>query len=188
MSKPSKLQPALIGGLILGLGSSIPVLNIGNYCCCLWAVIGGLIAARMLVKRSPVLPVTSGDGATAGLLAGLVGSAINLVIAVPIELLGWSASLENARQMSDQFQDVASRAVFSQMMNYLEDHPLGALLIFWLAFAFLGTGMAALSGVIGVSLFEKRRTQPPSPPPPAPPPPSEPPPQHPLPFDSGNQI
>src|SRR5262245_27525398 len=182
ISKPSKLQPALAGGLILGLGSSLPLTNIGNYCCCLWAVLCGLIAAKMLVNRSPVLPVTSGDGATAGLLGGIVGAAISLMVAVPIELLGWSANIESARQMSDRLDDAATRAIFAAATNLFENHPIGLVMLSWLVFALFSTGVAALSGAIGVSFFEKRRDQiPPS----QPQPPPEQPPQHNLPFDPG---
>src|SRR6266852_657964 len=87
LEKPSKLQPALLGGLVLGLGSVIPGLSYGNLCCCGWGIVGGALAAYLLVKRSPILPVTKRDGATAGAFAGIVGSLIYLAIGVPLSLL-----------------------------------------------------------------------------------------------------
>lgn len=74
VEKPNKIQPALVGGLIVGLLWSIPFLNLINFCCCLGVMIGGAVATLMLVKRSPVLPVRSGDGAAVGALAGVIGA------------------------------------------------------------------------------------------------------------------
>jgi hypothetical protein len=39
-----KLKPAIIGGVVLGLLSVIPFVNFANACCCLWAIVGGLLA------------------------------------------------------------------------------------------------------------------------------------------------
>ena len=82
VEKSSKLQPALLGGLVLGLGSVIPVVSYGNLCCCGWGIVGGALAAYLLIKRSPVLPITKREGASAGALAGVVGSVIYLIIGV----------------------------------------------------------------------------------------------------------
>ena len=81
----NKLKPALIGGVLLGLLSAIPVVNLVNVCCCLWALIGGLLASYLYIKNSPV-PASAGDGAILGALAGLVGAVIVVVIGIPIRL------------------------------------------------------------------------------------------------------
>ena len=56
----SKVQPALLGGLVLGVLSGLPLVNMGNACCCLWVIAGGVIAAYLLQQRQSV-PITSGD-------------------------------------------------------------------------------------------------------------------------------
>src|SRR5262249_57366653 len=86
VEKPSKLPPALVGGLILGILSAIPFVNLGNACCCLWVLIGGIVAAKMLINQSPVLPVGAGDGAAVGALAGAIGAAADLVLGGPLAL------------------------------------------------------------------------------------------------------
>src|SRR5437588_622051 len=48
-----KMKPALIGGVILGILSAIPFVNIPNICCCAWAIVGGIIAANIYIKNSP---------------------------------------------------------------------------------------------------------------------------------------
>ena len=55
----NKMKPALLGGLIVGLLSAIPIVN---YCCCIWGIGGGALAAYLYIKDSPV-PVKAGDGA-----------------------------------------------------------------------------------------------------------------------------
>ena len=186
--KPNKLQPALIGGLVIGLLSVIPVISIG---CCLWGVIGGAVAAYMLIKRSPVFRVTSGDGTVVGLLAGLVGSLIMVVINVWRSLAQWPQVLETIRQQAANQSDPNAQETVKNLINFLQAHSLLGALLIWLMFAIVVTGMALLGGIIGVALFEKRKGEPmppqgppnypppnfapPGPPPGGPPPPNQPP-------------
>jgi hypothetical protein len=164
--KPSKLQPALLGGLVLGLGSVIPIVSYGNLCCCGWGIVGGALAAYLLIKRSPVLPVTKSDGAGAGSLAGVVGSFIYLVIGVPLKLLQWNNLVAQMQQRSDNFPDPASRDVMNQIIGMMQSSPVLISLVVWIMFAILAVGAASLGGVIGVAIFEKRKGQPYPPQPP----------------------
>src|ERR1044072_3178474 len=58
----NKLKPALLGGLIVGLLSAIPVVN---YCCCIWGIGGGGLASYLYIKSSPT-KISTGDGAMLG--------------------------------------------------------------------------------------------------------------------------
>jgi hypothetical protein len=82
----NKLVPALIGGVFLGLLSSIPYLNLANVCCCAWAIIGGVIAAHLFIKNSPT-PVRGGEGAALGAMSGVIGSIIYVIIGIPMALI-----------------------------------------------------------------------------------------------------
>jgi len=165
LEKPAKLEPVLLGGLVLGLGSVIPGLSYGNICCCGWAIVGGGLAAYLLIKRSPVLPITSGDGAAAGALAGIVGSFINLIIGVPLTLLRWNDVISQVQQKVDHVSDPATRATVRQISDTIQSSPVLIALGVWLLFAIVGVGMAALGGVIAVAIFEKRKGRPPTQPP-----------------------
>ena len=44
----ARFRPALIGGIVIGLLSSIPIVSIGNACCCLWVVLGGLLTTPIV--------------------------------------------------------------------------------------------------------------------------------------------
>lgn len=178
IEKPSKTQPALLAGLIIGVVWSIPFLNVINLCCCLGVMAGGALAASLLIKRSPVLPVSSGDGAVVGLLAGLVGAGVYLVLGIPIGLVfnqtgisvvkGIFATLNNPeinRAMDDAIRNAQSQG--------LGERLLGAL-VGWFITSIISVGFSTIGGLIGVAIFEKRKGQypPQAPPgfPPGPPP------------------
>ncbi|HXQ74126.1 MAG TPA: hypothetical protein VN844_26720 [Pyrinomonadaceae bacterium] len=143
----NKLKPALLGGLIVGLLSAIPFIN---YCCCIWAIGGGLLAGFLYIKSSPT-PVPTGDGAIVGALAGVVGGLIYLVIGLPIALLFGAAEMEA------QFRRSGIQMPFS-----------GTLLLVFGAFiaAICLLVLATLGGLLSIPIFEKRKGDVPPPPPP----------------------
>jgi hypothetical protein len=170
VEKPNKFQAAILGGVVLGLLSSIPPINFVNICCCLWVLLGGVIAARTLIKRSPVFPVTTGEGATVGALAGVIGSLILLVISVPLGLMGigegmtyslleWMGEVSNNAQMREQMQQMIAE-MQRQAATQSVGQKLVSALFAWLITAVIYIGFATLGGIIGVAMFEKRKGQP----------------------------
>jgi len=161
------MQPALIGGLIIGVLWAVPLLKLVNLCCCIGVLIGGAVAAYMLIKRSPVLPVSTGDGAVVGVLAGLIGAAIDLVLGVPIEILFNQVTVNALRGLMDSISDPEVRRAMEQAINNAQDQPFAARLVSalvgWAIVSVLTVGFAALGGVIGVAMFEKRKGNPPYP-------------------------
>jgi hypothetical protein len=170
VEKPDKKPPALIGGLVLGFLTATPIITSGNTCCCLWIVLGGVLAARLLIKRSPVFPVTNGDGALVGVYAGAVGAVVNLVVGVPLGLLTAPWLLSRYEGVVNRISDSSIRDPILQMLQQAEQAQQAPLstkifqaLMGWGLNAAIMIGMAALGGVIGVALFEKRKGQPPPP-------------------------
>jgi hypothetical protein len=158
VDKPKKFVPALIGGAVLCVLSLIPFIGAG---CCLWAIAGGAIAAYMYIKRSPVLRVTTGEGASVGALAGILGSLIFLVIYVPLFFAYQQKQFaEQFRQAGYQQADAKARDMILTLANFVNEQPLLFILIFWLFAAIFFTGLATLGGIIGVAMFEKRKGQP----------------------------
>src|SRR5947208_17192184 len=80
---PPKLQPALFGGLAMGVLSALPLVNLGNCLCCMWVVGGGALAVYLMQQNHPY-PVTSADGALVGLMAGALGGIIALLLSIPL--------------------------------------------------------------------------------------------------------
>ena len=72
----NRYQPALLGGLFIGVLSALPVVNAAN-CCCLWVVVGGALTTYLLQQARPV-PVETSEAALLGLIAGLVGGILYL--------------------------------------------------------------------------------------------------------------
>src|SRR5215510_12341801 len=81
---PQKLQPALYGGVFIGVLSALPLIQAGN-CCCLWIIGGGVLATYLLQQNHPY-PVSAADGALTGLLAGITGGVIATLLAIPIDM------------------------------------------------------------------------------------------------------
>jgi hypothetical protein len=143
----NKLKPALLGGLVVGLLSAIPFIN---YCCCIWAIGGGVLAGFLYIKSSPT-PVPTGDGAIVGALAGVVGGLIYLVIGLPLALLFGAAEMEA------QFRRSGIQMPFSGTLLLVVGAFIGALCLLVLA---------TLGGLLSIPIFEKRKGDVPPPPPP----------------------
>jgi hypothetical protein len=173
MAVVDRKQPAIVGGVIVGLLSVIPFVSAGNFCCCLWALLGGIVAAKMLIDRSPE-PVKAGDGAMIGLLAGLIGGAIYLIIGIPLSAAMSPFILrffENfANNVNDpQVQEMFLRFLEEAQRQSFAERLIGSL-IFGVLWGALLAGFTTLGGLLGVAFFEKRKGQTPPPPPQYPPP------------------
>src|SRR6185436_15595964 len=85
---PSRFQPALLGGVLIGVLSALPVVNAGNCCCCLWVVCGGLLTVYLQQSRMDA-PIEMSDAVISGLLAGITGAIVCTVINMALSpLLG----------------------------------------------------------------------------------------------------
>lgn len=158
-----KLKPAIIGGVILGILSAIPAVNT---CCCLWAIVGGLIAANMYIKSSPN-PVTPADGAIVGAIAGAIGVVLIFVVGIPLQLIFGTAMmsmLQGIMQNADpgqaaQMRDAMAASGFGIGRAFMNALMSGVTVVIF----------SAVGGLLGVALFEKRKGGPGMPPPPPPP-------------------
>ncbi len=157
----SKLKPALIGGVVLGILSVIPFVNIVNLCCCLWAILGGALASYMYIQSSPT-PARPGDGAVVGLLAGVVGALIFIVIGIPISLVMGSAMTGVMGRLMESVDPSQAEVMRRQMEA---SQTVAGAIINGLVMAILLVIFSMLGGLLGVPLFEKRKGMTPPPPP-----------------------
>lgn len=142
----NKIKPALVGGLIAGILSVIPIVST---CCCIWAILGGLLASFMYIKSAPA-PVTPGEGAAVGAMAGVMGAIIYVVIGLPIQLFFGTAQMEEAFRRSGVEVPLTGIALVL----------IGVFFVAVLILVF-----STIGGVIGVPIFEKRKGDQPTPPP-----------------------
>ena len=76
----SRYQPALLGGLFVGVLSALPVVNWANACCCAWVVAGGVLTSYLLLQQPRAVPLESAEIAMHGLLAGFIGGLIYMAL------------------------------------------------------------------------------------------------------------
>jgi uncharacterized protein involved in cysteine biosynthesis len=158
-TKPSYGQPALVGGLVMGVLSALPLVNAFNVCCCGWVIVGGLVAAYVLQQNHPVA-ITPGDGALVGLLAGLIGAFVQVAVSIPINVIvgPWE------RALAERIADMAG-TMPPEMRTWLDRYSRGggegpafvvfaavAGLVLWLV---AGAIFSTIGGVIGAAIFKK---------------------------------
>ena len=163
-------QPALIGGLIAGVLAAIPGISFLNVCCCGWSLIGGAVAAKMVIDRSS-RAVKSGEGAQIGLAAGVVCAVAFVVVSLPIILSGLAVNMSMSmldflanRSGDPRLLETVQNAQ-AQLATQSATQRLLSSLPFLVIQAALGGGFTVLGGLLGVALFEKRKDFPPPPPP-----------------------
>lgn len=152
MSAP-KMMPALLGGLFIGVLSSLPYIKGGNVCCCLWVISGGALAAWLMQQNTP-RPVTAGEGAVVGLLSGLVGTVVWIAWGV-IGLVVFSSS---PFDMAD-FQRAMGEAegMTPEAREALESlSPAVMLVVGGVIWAFVSMAFATLGGLLGAMLFKRK--------------------------------
>jgi hypothetical protein len=159
----NKVKPALIGGVVLGLLSVIPFVSAVNVCCCLWAILGGMLATYLYVKNSPT-PATAGDGAILGALAGLIGAVISLILGIPIAY-AMGPTMRNLLVSLIERADPRQADMIRQQIEASGD-AIGPVIINALILGVLLFVFAIIGGLLGVPLFEKRKSGAMPPPPP----------------------
>lgn len=186
MNDGGMLKPALIAGVLLGILSIVPGLQLVNCACCAWVIGGGILAAHLYVKSS-IVAVTLGRGMVLGLLTGGIGGMVYILFSIPLLIVmsgGTGRYFEQARQSLYGVPNLpqALREALASMPT--GGSELAVLLVITgllMIVAFSLPGM--LGGLIGVALFEKRKIEGPTPVyhppvyPPPPPPPAEDPPE-----------
>ena len=140
-------------------------------CCCIWFITGGVLAAWLMQQNHPA-PITAGDGAMVGLLAGVFGAIIATLISIP--LLAIAGPMQHA--MLNRILEHAENLP-PETRSYLEMMTRGGggaivLLIGFLFRLCIASVVSTLAGLLGAMMFRKDvpPMMPPAGPPPMPPP------------------
>ena len=149
----NKMKPAIIGGVVIGVLSIIPIVNLGNVCCCLWAILGGLLATYLYVKDSPV-PASTGDGAMLGAIAGAVGAVIVIILGIPISIIAGGITRELLIRLMENVNPSQAEMFRAQMVA--GESIVGAI-VNGIILAVLLVIFSTIGGLIGVPIFEKRK-------------------------------
>jgi len=158
-------QPALIGGLVMGVLSALPLINAANICCCLWVIAGGAVAAYLL-QQNQTMPIAPGDGALVGLFAGIIGAFVYFVVSIPIGLMLepiQRAMVQRTLEMSGNMPP----AIRQILENYSAPRTgvgiVGRMLVRVIGFMFMlfvGSVFSTLGGLLGAAIFKKSAPSP----------------------------
>lgn len=162
---PAKLQPALLGGVTIGVLSALPVINVAN-CCCAWILFGGALAAYLMQANHPE-PIQIGDGAVVGLMAGLAGAVVWLIISIPISTAMAPFQQRMTRRALENATDIAPE--LRALLDSMSGAPavgIGLLFGFFVMLV-VSTLFGMFGGIFGALMF-KKKTPPPVIPPPIP--------------------
>jgi len=161
--RASKLQPALLGGLVIGTLSALPVISMGNCVCCLWVVLGGLIATYLLQQAQPT-PVEGVDGAITGLLAGLVGAVVGSLLSIPIQMLMGSMQGDLLRRVLDQGGGDMPAEMRDALQSMARGGVGGALMLIGFVMSLIVNAIfGAIGGLLGTVMFKPAYPPPPPP-------------------------
>jgi cytochrome bd-type quinol oxidase subunit 1 len=153
-----KTRAALIGGVTLGLLCAIPPISFGNLFCCAWVVGGGALASYLYVRRSPTA-VLLGEGAEVGARAGFIGAIVTFMIAIPLSLILGDTSNEMLLWVVTRV-DPQGASELRRQMEAGQTQPLAgrlpSMILKGILQAAVYCAFAALGGLLGVKLFEKR--------------------------------
>jgi len=155
---PSKLTPALIGGAVMGILSSVPVIAAGNCVCCMWIILGGILAGYYYSKSLPPgVEFQSGDGAVVGLLAGIFGALFSTFITYALHNLGlqnmdmfeqiFESNPEIPPEVEDFFREWQDEGGFNMAMAAI------MLISSTLVNALFGT----IGGILSTRLFKNKK-------------------------------
>lgn len=136
----TKLQPGLVGGLLIGVFTALPYVQVAN-CCGLWLVSGGLVAAYLAERQRPT-PLSFADGAVVGMIAGVCGFAVSLVLSIPFASTG-VATPSLSRQIAElaDRQQGGSHAAMTMVLTFV--------------FFILCLIVPTLGGMLGAALFRE---------------------------------
>ena len=153
--RPGMFKPALIGGITAGILTAVPLVNCF---CCLWIIGGAMLAAYLFAKSTPA-SLTPGDGAVLGILTGIVAAVADSIVSLPFETM----NREFVQKFMDQFSQFVEEMP-SGWEKWLNQRAGGMspvwFLLGLLASAVIYAAFGALGGLIGASMFGRKRVPP----------------------------
>ena len=178
VEKPSKLRPAILGGLIIGAISGIPGLSLLNCCCCAGILLGGALSVYFYKQEftDEMPPLESSDALILGIVAGIIGALITTILGAtislilgPVETRMMSSFMEKLMQKLEDRGSLPPGTIdnmrdqFEQAIK--EGGSLSGILRSLIYALILYPIFSMLGGLIGFGIFGKKK-QIPHPPPP----------------------
>jgi len=164
-----RFQPALYGGVVIGVLSGLPFVNIGNCCCCLWVVLGGVLTVYLQQQNRAPLPLETSEAAMGGLIAGVIGALVGMVIDVALSPLVGPVQMQMAQRWIENLPNVPPEArdqIDQAMRQGTGARMSGKILGLFVTLPVYAV-MSLAGALLGIAFF--RKTPPAVPPSPMPP-------------------
>jgi hypothetical protein len=145
-----KHQPALLGGVFIGVLSALPYVNMAN-CCCLWVIGGGVLVVYLQQQASPV-PVATGDAVVGGLIAGAIGGVILTVANTLLMQATGPMILEQMRSQGEQMPP----EVMAWMERLFSGSGIGLMMIMMAVCIPVFAIFSMLGSFLGLAIFRKK--------------------------------
>jgi hypothetical protein len=169
--KPDKLLPAIYGGIIMGLLSEIPFVNLINCLCCAGLIIGGLMAVFFYKSNftPDTVPFTAGDCLSVGALSGVFGALTATVLSLIISAMFGDVMMEFLRNWIENSNIKLPDQVREQFYEALETESSSVSFVTNFFFSIIIFPLfGLLGGLIGYGIFKPNQQLMPPPPPPVP--------------------
>jgi len=127
----------------------LPIVGLGNICCCLWVVCGGLLSAYLDQQKDP-RPITVQRGALAGFLSGILGAVVWLIVSIVANAAlaplrqGFAADFSRGGDMPPEVRSMLETVAANPSIGYVFGFVM---------YLFAGTIFATLGGVLGSAFF-----------------------------------
>lgn len=145
-----KHQPALLGGVFIGVLSALPYVNAAN-CCCLWVIGGGVLVVYLQQQASPT-PVATGDAVVGGLIAGAIGGIIVTIAQALLMKATGPMILEQMRSQSDQMPPEA----MAWMERIFSGSGIGLMAVMMAVCVPVFAIFSMLGSFLGLAIFRKK--------------------------------
>lgn len=155
------LQPALTGGMFLGLMSSVPIISAGNCLCCMWVLLGGGIALVLLTKQRPINLIKYGDGAFVGVMSGLFGAVVGTIVQMSFRAIASQFFESQQQQMEDMLNKAGLEGPFRDWALRMAsgEISLGTVVVTFFSNLLVFALFAMIGGILAVAILNKRRAQ-----------------------------
>jgi len=143
------MQPALLGGLFIGVLSALPIVQLCN-CCCLWIVGGGVLAAYLQQQNQPA-PLNVTGGARVGLIAGIVGAFVWLLISQALDAVMAPLQQRLAEELLRSASDIPPNV--RAWLESARAEGSGGYGFGFVLLLIFGSIASALGGAVGAAYF-----------------------------------
>lgn len=161
MQKPDKVIPALYGGLVMGVISAIPFVNLINCLCCAGVLLGGFLAVFFYKNNftPDTPPYTAGDCLAVGALSGVFGALTSVVLSAITVMIFGDVMREFILRLLEEGGFDIPEDVMEELRRIIEERPTAAesividLLVSLIVYPIFGL----LGGLIGYGVWKPKQ-------------------------------